>query len=114
MRRRRVLAQFLQSEVEHFHHAFFRDHDVAGLDVPMRHAGFVRRGKGGGDLGGVAKRFRGSQAIAEDHGVERLSLDVFHDDIVGTDVRMVESTGSACFLREASFTHGIGGVLHGQ
>jgi hypothetical protein len=68
-----------QSEIEQLG-AGFRQHDVAGLQVPMRHAVAVRLVEGAGNLGPVLKHLRHWQRPLFQPRRQRLSFQVFHDN----------------------------------
>ena len=109
-RRRRVLDELGEAEVEHLGEAGVGDDDVAGLDVAVHDAGGVRDRERIGNLQGVLQRLPNREPARPDEGLERLSLDELHRDellrrshpdfVDGDDVRMVQRRGGLRLLQE--------------
>ena len=120
-----------------------REHDVAGLQITMHDAGLVGRHQRIGDVRREAKGFRkgetavdpltgasrsrGSRGLRRCPGEprrERLPVEMFHDQKVGTtvapdveqraDVRVGQGGDGPCFALEAGPAIRIGGVLRPQ
>ena len=62
----RGLADFGETEVQHFHAAVVGDHDVAGLEVSVNHALRVRGGQGLGQGHGDLEDALERQAVSGD------------------------------------------------
>ena len=90
----------------------------------MHDSGFMGARQGAGDLDGVAECGLWRQAFAPDELIERLSLEVLHDDeahafgavhiVDGDDARVIEGRGGPGFLREAALALRIGDPIGGQ
>jgi len=114
MQLREVLAdgsELCESEVENFDESVGSDHQVAGLDVAMRDARFMRFRESFGYLRRDFNRFSKWKGSDVQQIAQRLSLDQFHRDVVsgavssqfvdGDDVGMVEGRRRARFPLEA-------------
>src|SRR6185436_3667575 len=75
--------EFGQTEVKNLDLPFTVDHDIGGLQIAVNDTGGVRPAESVGDLHGDPQGFRHGQPVAGDHLVERASLDVLHDQVVG-------------------------------
>ena len=103
--------QLGDAEVEDAHASAGGDDHVRRLQIPVDDAGAVRRGHGVGDLQRVVDGGADWQPVRRNQRVERLPVDVLHDDEVhvvvaadvvdGDDVRMVERGGGARLAQKA-------------
>jgi hypothetical protein len=75
----RVLRDLGEPEVQDAR-ALRREHHVAGLEVPVRHALRVRGGQAVGDLDAQRERFLEGHRSPREPRVERLALEVLHDE----------------------------------
>ena len=69
-----------QSEVEDFHGAVARQHHVAGFQIPMNHASFMRRLQRVTDLLRDCQCFINRNRPLLDARLQRLAFDQLHDD----------------------------------
>jgi hypothetical protein len=120
LRRRRARADALgQAEVEYFHGALRRDHDVGALQIAVDDAAFARFLERPGHLHRDPDNSVHGEWPAAEHGRECATLDRFHRDVgpaVGlanledrTDVRMVQRRGRRSFAAEECTAVGIVG-----
>ena len=99
-------ANLRKTEVEKLHPGRRMDHDIAGLQIAVNHAGFVSGGECVRYLNRVLERSIQGQRTAAKHGRQRLTCDVFKDDIFDraiaadivdcTDVGVVQCRNGAC------------------
>ena len=92
--RRPHVAPLCQAEVEDFDVPSIGDHDVAGLEVPVHHAGVMRRPYTCGNRDPVTKHVADGQSLRWNQTLECLPGDVLHrnrvpvfiaDDVVDRD-----------------------------
>ena len=112
-----------EAEVEQLH-ARLRDHDVAGLQIPVHDPLPVRLVERVGDLDAVAQRLIERQRALAEPVAERLALEVLHDEVLGlalaadvverADVRMRELRDGLRLALEALARFGRRGHVRRQ
>jgi hypothetical protein len=111
---------FRQAEVQDLR-AMCGHHDVRGFEVPMDEAHGMRRGQRRRDLRGQLAHVVNRERAPGQHFVQRLAVDVLHDEVggavvlrdvvEGADVRMVERRDRSRFALESTLESCVSCVL---
>ncbi len=115
---------FGETEVQDFHAALGRDHDVAGLQIAVDHASLVSGGQCARDLkreidhafdgGDVAFEKRVERSPLDELHGEEANASVFLDGVKDDDVRVIERGDGARFALEPREARRVGGERGGK
>ena len=80
-----ILARFREAEIQNLDSGF-RDHDVAGLQIAVDDALFVRLRERSQNLRGIEERSCNRKGSAFEPGGDGFALDQLHDQVVRADI----------------------------
>src|SRR5262249_45288060 len=123
-----LLGQFGETEIQHLHQAFFRNHHVGRLEVAVNDSRLVRRRQRVRHLRRVLQGLGYRQSFDADQFMQRLPRDVFHSDEVYSaaihyrhinvvdrdDIRVVQGGGRPSLLHKTPPSVRIGQFFGGQ